>query len=390
MKISITTLIATIGSLVASTQGLLRGTTAQRKLILGTGDEDSPLEGVTSADPKNYPYFVKGGKTCGGTLIANDILLTAGHCLPGNTDYWDGMQINGAKVGIADYRVQTLNANYENDIALIKLDRAFPDIEKVVLNRNENVPVAAEPLTAIGHGKTYRNDPTNSPTMNKYTYPPDSIRTCQGFDSEKKICLKATDTTGTFNGDSGGPLLTASGVQVGIISAYQLDYTTGAIVSNVNMRVSEYMEWIDQTVCELSDYPSASCARDIPLEKIAGEYKRLPVWNGFHEVTITAGQDKRSATWTNHDGFAWPLEMVEDGELMMKSVYGEDQVTIYANKSKDVTSLVFHGEHYYRVDSLFDRHDNCASWGAVGECSRAPVSMAYYCTKTCAELGAFY
>ena len=50
-----------------------------RPTLRGLADTDSDIKGgMVVTDPKKYPYFVNVGDGCGGSMIHDDIMLTAG------------------------------------------------------------------------------------------------------------------------------------------------------------------------------------------------------------------------------------------------------------------------------------------------------------------------
>lgn len=61
--------------------GTRRRTITQQK----RDDERALIVGGQEARRGKYPYFVLINDGCGGSLIAPDIVLTAGHCLPSRT-----------------------------------------------------------------------------------------------------------------------------------------------------------------------------------------------------------------------------------------------------------------------------------------------------------------
>lgn len=114
-----------------------------------------------AASPNRYPYtasLVEGERhICGGTLIAPDVILTAGHC----STFFDGVHIDRYDVNDSgDYLMveeHYPHPNYGNviqsDFALAKL---YGRSEKTVvgLNTAESTPVDDDYLTVMGWGVT--------------------------------------------------------------------------------------------------------------------------------------------------------------------------------------------------------------------------------------------
>jgi secreted trypsin-like serine protease len=103
----------------------------------------------------------KSEQVCGGSLIADDIVLSSAHC---------STLINGASIGRNDlndeseifeiYNIETVinhpsfqgSNDFDNDFMLLKLYGW--SLKKVVtLNKDPNVPANGDELTIIGYGK---------------------------------------------------------------------------------------------------------------------------------------------------------------------------------------------------------------------------------------------
>ena len=76
-----------------------------------------------------------------------------------------------------------------------------------------------------------------------------SAATDSAEDRDKSVCA----------GDSGGPLLASSGVQVGITS-FGVDCTSNPLPNGFT-RVSHYFDWIQEQICKRSRSPPNYCHR---------------------------------------------------------------------------------------------------------------------------------
>ncbi len=87
----------------------------------------------------------------------------------------------------------------------------------------------------------------------------------------------------------------------------------------------------------------------VSLDIINGDYQRMPVENGFHEITVSS-VDATSSLWLNAANFSWQLNNI-DGELFTapESAYGQRPVQVLINDDGIVEQLVFYGESYKRI-----------------------------------------
>ena len=132
-------------------------------------DLESRVIGGTIANSARFPYytFIKSysqygdGGSCGGSLIAPDMVLTAAHCL--GSDGFSTSSILGIDVFVNSttykyseyeyYREATkwvVHPDFDysrrvNDIALIFLDAPVKGVPLVVMNRNASIPVSIHP-----------------------------------------------------------------------------------------------------------------------------------------------------------------------------------------------------------------------------------------------------
>jgi secreted trypsin-like serine protease len=120
------------------------------------------------AIPGRYPYFSQIDDYCGGSLIAPDIVLAAGHCQPLKSWYLPQVRVGVYDVHhLQDELVQPAyfvrhptwrergDDDYVNDFLLIKLQNAT-SIHRPYLriNANPNLPYNHQPVTAMGMGNT--------------------------------------------------------------------------------------------------------------------------------------------------------------------------------------------------------------------------------------------
>lgn len=145
---------------------------------------ETRIVGGSFAGRKRFPYFalismVKDGIPnysyygyCGGTLVARDVVITAATCVVDSHENSTNVWVNASSFQSSKYvyhrqvrkfvlhpkfEYSYYDANMENNIALIFLDKPVMGVPLVKLNRNASVPLSSDPppLTAIGLGATF-------------------------------------------------------------------------------------------------------------------------------------------------------------------------------------------------------------------------------------------
>jgi len=199
------------------------------------------IVGGTAAARGDYPFFVRVDHNffpaCGGSLVAPDVVLTAGHCLTESIDslstivngYHDNPDIEPDQhprlvveaIRHPDYDT----TKYYNDVLLLRLEEPVYDIPFVELNKDSEQPVVGEDVTVMGLG-----------ALEEAGGYPDLLQEVDLGVVDPETCTKAYESVGlgpiyedimlcagtvtnlpqdSCQGDSGGPLINKRGVQVG-------------------------------------------------------------------------------------------------------------------------------------------------------------------------------
>ncbi|CAB3365328.1 Hypothetical predicted protein [Cloeon dipterum] len=214
--------------------------------------------------------LIEGAGFCGGSLIADDIVLTAGHCI-NNFAFWevhagalnfDNLEEPGRVV--VSTNISTLHENYNgiiinNDIGILKLSEPVsgPNIAPIRLPSWSQANTTFDYQTArvSGWGKSSDNSTSINVDLKFVDLKVISQDDCLAIYgplviNENKLCCDADGgASSTCNGDSGGPLviteedgepteigIVSFGVSLGCESGWPAAFT----------RITYYLDWLAQ------------------------------------------------------------------------------------------------------------------------------------------------
>lgn len=226
----------------------------------------------TNSTRGQWPFYVflklkmmQGSAACGGSLISDQWVVTAAHCLNGASSAEvhlgalqatnlteEGRQVFEVKRNDLHVHPQYIQLVVWNDIGLIKLPEPvkFSDTIKPVnlaCNANRNMDVIA-----IGNGLMHTNDKTIAPILQ---WAP--LKTISQFECLPKfpfllfrksvICARGADKESTCRGDSGGPLVSKKDTSlVGLTSFGSAEGCELGIAQGYT-QLQSYLPWIGKT-----------------------------------------------------------------------------------------------------------------------------------------------
>jgi len=223
---------AGVGAVVGAAAIAWAGVAANADPVEPKSDFEAQIIGGQPAEEGQYPWLVGLGSAgegtpwerqfCGGSLIAEDVVLTAAHCVEGTTDPEELVVFSGSVDLESDAIVETSVAAFHiaedfndpiamsNDWALLKLDEAL-DVEPIALTTE---PAEFDTLETAGWGNTGEEYPTVAEWVE---VPFVSDADCEAaypdeVDAATMLCAGDLENGGvdSCQGDSGGPIMAAN------------------------------------------------------------------------------------------------------------------------------------------------------------------------------------
>merc|ERR1711953_381858 len=231
---------------------------------------DSKIIGGSEAPKHEFPWQISlrnlGSHICGGSIINENQVITAAHCVEGGLPILDSI-VAGAhdrflesghqkrNIKSMEHHEDHNNPQFDNDVALITVTEPFdfsdPHVQPIEMLMN-NTDIPAETIcNSTGWGLTNGGGLFLPNHLQWIQIPIHSHDECEeifpGYITDGMVCAGGPGAA-TCNGDSGGPLVCpdANGERklVGLVS---FGYT-GCTDAGVYTKVSHYEDWIQERV----------------------------------------------------------------------------------------------------------------------------------------------
>ncbi|XP_063700070.1 trypsin-1-like [Culicoides brevitarsis] len=235
----------------------------------------NPLQRVVGGEdaaPHEFPYQIsirseKGTHHCGGSILNENYILTAGHCIVPEGSVVVAGAHNIAKPSVNEQRRKIekfiVHKDYDGsvgpyDIALIKVDKPFvlnEFVQTIALPESGVYPEGAAVVS--GWGSTSRGFfPIFPDVLQKAILPIHTEEDCFKFwdvspYDKKNVCAGELDGSNSVcSGDSGGPLAQKVGeenVVVGVVSWGKIPCGSSG-KPGVFTLVSSFIDWIQENM----------------------------------------------------------------------------------------------------------------------------------------------
>ncbi|XP_065075993.1 brachyurin-like [Ochlerotatus camptorhynchus] len=236
----------------------------------------SRITNGNEARPGQFPYQValvinldQGSALCGASIISNDYILTAAHCVIGALG---GTALLGAHNRLNNEPSQqsivfeadgiTIHPEYtantiRNDVALIRLTNSIEFNERVqpvgLPSRQDGRTFSGMMGTVSGFGRTSDTSSSTSPVVRFAINPIITFANCldqwnnaMHVIQPQNICLSGNGGRSSCNGDSGGPLTVQDNGESLLVGIVSFGSSAGCAIGrpSVYVRVTHFLDWI--------------------------------------------------------------------------------------------------------------------------------------------------
>jgi len=246
--------------------GVFAGTSSAGAIVNGT---------PASATPWQVSLQSNGGHFCGGSIVDANTIVTAAHCLEGESA--SGMTVRAGVATATDASGQdrpvasfTSHPQYAQsglgDIAIVKLAEPLQlggSVQAIPLASKAEID-SSTTATVTGWGATSETDELGSNTLLSATVPLVDDTTCQaqlGTDANAEVCAGGTGTDSCY-GDSGGPLVVQTNDGPKLAGVVSWGDECGGATPGVYAEAPTYAEFIATGQATAAEAPADAPADD--------------------------------------------------------------------------------------------------------------------------------
>lgn len=225
-------------------------------------------------------YALPTDTSCTGTLVAKDLVLTAGHCVysvqygidfrqrPKDLVIWAGKDVydTAARVdyGTADavqVHPEWDGKDHSSDLALLRLSDPIEDATVEIYGlRSEPEPAVGDEAVIVGYGRSRDNDPESSGPQRMGSTSVRAIRVRPALGKHSMIRLHSDSMACT--GDSGGPVFTEQDGQWVVTGVASM---SDCFDDNANVNLLNHGDWLEGTMAEMSRFAGS---KDIDTDEV--------------------------------------------------------------------------------------------------------------------------
>ncbi|KAL6422446.1 hypothetical protein ACFW04_010628 [Cataglyphis niger] len=288
-----------IASDIETDEEKLRNCTCECGLL----NQENRIVGGRPTLPYRYPWIARlvydGRFHCGASLLNNDYVITAAHCVRrlkrskirvilGDYDQYvntDGVPIMRAVSVVIRHKNFDMNS-YNHDVALLKLRKSVKFSKKVrpICLPQPGYDPAGKEGTVVGWGRTSEGGMLPG-KVQEVQVPIYSLTQCRKMKyranriTENMICA-GRGNQDSCQGDSGGPLLVQEGDKFEIAGIVSWGVGCGRPgYPGVYTRVTRYLNWIHANMkegCLLTHYPCNYQLMKSPIRSQNMKFLRYP------------------------------------------------------------------------------------------------------------------